>query len=309
MQNFIDPIDFQVLKQDDSLPSPSGVRLNIMRMCRQEDVSLPDLVVQIQADPLLSGRIIKIGNAAGVNKGRPIASINKDILLMIGLQTVRQLALAVSLTAERKQESCAGFDYQRFWARTVAMACAGQALAQYYGEAPPGEMFASGLLANIGQLGLAATKTATYATLLASCSDDKTLTAAEKASFGFNHRELAAAMMQDWEIPLLFCDAVLHHAYPEASGLDSESRILRLAQMLHMASAIAEYCVATDERRLPALQAVLDAGKPLSSEIAHVTALCDRVARDWVEWGAMVKIRVQHLPPAREMMQQLLDHA
>jgi len=309
MQTFIDPIDFDALKQDDSLPSPSGVRLSVMRMCRQEDVSLPDLVIQIQADPLLSGRIIKIGNGANVNKGRPIVAVTKDVLLMIGLQAVRQLALAISLTAERKQEQCAGFNYSRFWARTVAMACAGQALAEYYGEAPPSELFSSGLLANIGQLALAATKPQTYAQLLARGGDMDALEAMEKASFGFNHRELAAAMMQDWEIPYMFCDAVLHHTAPGQSGLHDESRNLRLAQMLHVAAAIADYCVADEEQRLPALQAVLDAGPPLDGELSHLIALCDRVGRDCSEWGAMVNVQAQSLPPTREVLQQLLGRA
>lgn len=309
MQNFIDPIDFDVLKQDDTLPSPSGVRLNIMRMCRQEDVSLPDLVTQIQADPVLAGRIIKIGNGAAVNKGRPIVAVSKDVLLMIGLDAVRQLTLAISLTTERKPESCPGFDYSHFWARTVAMACAGQALAEYYGEAPPTELFASGLLANIGRLGLAASKPATYAGLLATGESGAQLALAEKNTFGYNHLELAAAMMQDWEIPRLFCDAVLHHEAPSQSGLDDESRSLRLAQMLHVAGALADYCVAPEAERLTALQAVLDAGPPVNGEADHVVALCDRVARDWSEWGSMVHISVQSLPPTRELLQQLQDAA
>ena len=311
MPNFIDPTDFEALKQDDALPSPSGVRLNIMRMCRQEDVSLVELVTQIQADPVLGGRIIKIGNGASINKGRPIVAISKDVLLMIGLDAVRQLALAISLTTERRDSSCAGFDYDTFWARTVAMACAAQALAEYYGEAPPTEMFASGLLANIGSLGLAAARPDDYAGVLASVADDdrsaEKLRDAEKAAFGYTHLDLAAAMMQDWSIPRLFCEAVLHHKAPSQSGLDDESRQLRLAQMLHVAGAIADYCVASEDARVPALQALLDAGPPLNGEVDHVVALCDRVGRDWVEWSSMVRISAQALPPTRDVMAQLRD--
>ncbi|WP_034296912.1 HDOD domain-containing protein [Herbaspirillum sp. RV1423] len=309
MSNFIDPTDFEALKQDDALPSPSGVRLNIMRMCRQEEVSLPDLVMQIQADPVLAGRIIKIGNGASVNKGRPIIAISKDVLLMIGLDAVRQLALAISLTAERRDGGCAGFDYGRFWARTVAMACAAQALAEYYGEAPPSEMFASGLLANIGSLGLASARPDAYSKVLAAHVDIRELPAAETAAFGYTHLDLAAAMMQDWDIPRLFCEAVLHHELPSQSSFDGESRQLRLAEMLHVAAAIADYCVASEEARLPALQALLDAGPPLGGEVDHVVAICDRVVRDWAEWGVMVKITVQTLPPTREVMTQLQEQS
>ncbi len=310
MTNFIDPIDFEALKQDDTLPSPSGVRLNIMRMCRQEDVSLPELVTQIQADPVLAGRIVKIGNGASINKGRPIVAVSKDVLLMIGLHAVRQLALAISLTAERRDDNdgdCPGFDYATFWARTVAMACASQALAEYYGDAPPSEMFASGLLANIGRLGLASARPAGYSALLSEDIDPEQFRAAEKTRFGYHHLELAAAMMQDWDIPRLFCEAVLHHEAPEQSGLHDESRQLRLAQMLHVAGAVADYCVAAEQDRLAALQALLDAGLPLAGEVDHVIAICDRTARDWIEWGSMVKIATHAMPPTRDVMQQLLE--
>jgi len=307
MTNFIDPTDFETLKQDDTLPSPSGVRLNIMRMCRQEDVSLPELVTQIQTDPLLAGRIIKIGNGASINKGRPIVAISKDVLLMIGLHAVRQLALAISLTAERRDDGCPGFDYSGFWARTVAMACASQALAEYYGDAPPSEMFASGLLANIGRLGLASARPEAYSALLSDDLDPEQLRTAEKTRFGYHHLDLAAAMMQDWDIPRLFCEAVLHHEAPEQAGLDDESRQLRLAQMLHVAGAVADYCVAAEPNRPAALQALLDAGLPLAGEVDHVIAICDRTARDWVEWGSMIKISTHAMPPTRDVMQQLLE--
>jgi len=309
MSNSIDPIDFEALKQDDTLPSPSGVRLSIMRMCRQEDVSLPDLVTQIQADPVLAGRIVKIGNGASINKGRPIVAVSKDVLLMIGLHAVRQLALAISLTTERRDNVCAGFDYDVFWARTVAMACASQALAEYYGEAPPTEMFASGLLANIGRLGLAAARPDAYAALLGEAPDAEQLRSEEKTRFAYSHLELAAAMMHDWDIPRLFCEAVLHHEAPLQSGYHDESRQLRLAQMLHVAGAIADYCIAPEAGRLAALQALLDAGLPLAGEVDHVIAICDRVGRDWAEWGAMVKITTHSLPPTRDVMTQLQEQA
>jgi HD-like signal output (HDOD) protein len=309
MHTFIDPLVFAELQQEEALPSPSGVRLSIMRMCRQEDVSLPDLVTQILADPILAGRIIKIANGATINKGRPLVAVSKDVLLMIGLQAVRQLALAISLTTERQQELCAGFNYQNFWSRSVAMACAGQALAEYYGEAPPAEMFASGLLANIGRLGLAASKPEQYAAVLATLEQPSALAMAEKLQFGFNHLELAAAMMQDWQIPRLFCDAIIYHEAPLQSGLDDESRTLRLSQMLHVAGMIADYCVASEEQRGAVLQTVIDAGQPVNGEPEHVVALCDRVGRDWSEWGALVNIPVQSLPPTRDVLLQMQNAA
>ncbi len=173
--------------------------------------------------------------------------------------------------------------------------------------------FASGLLANIGSLGLAAARPDDYAGVLSSVANDdrggEKLRDAEKAAFGYTHLDLAAAMMQDWSIPRLFCEAVLHHKAPSQSGLDEESRHLRLAQMLHVAGIIADYCVAPEGARVQALQALLDAGAPLNGEVDHVIALCDRVGRDWMEWSSMVNISAQALPPTRDVLAQLREQS
>jgi hypothetical protein len=67
--------------------------------------------------------------------------------------------------------------------------------------------------------------------------------------------------------------------------------------------------VASESARVPALQALLDAGPPLNGEVDHVVALCDRVGRDWVEWSSMVRISAQALPPTRDVMAQLREES
>ncbi|MFX6230790.1 HDOD domain-containing protein, partial [Acinetobacter baumannii] len=79
------------------------VRLKIMQMCQQEDIALPDLVAQVQGDPVLAGRLIQIANIPNINKGRMVAAVNVELLLMVGLHAVRQMALAISLTESARR--------------------------------------------------------------------------------------------------------------------------------------------------------------------------------------------------------------
>ncbi len=296
MSCYVEHQIFQELQDSEVLPAPSGVRLKIMQMCQQEDIALSDLVAQVQGDPILAGRLIQIANIPNINKGRMVAAVNIDLLLMVGLHAVRQMALAISLTESARRGDCQEFDYQRFWSRSTAMACAGQALGELLQVAPPAEMFTVALLADIGRLGLASARPRRYGELLRSGVQGAALRAQEKEVFGFHHLELAAAMMQDWLFPRLFCEAVLHHGAPEQSGLDEADRQRRLIRVLELAACVADLCVASEAERTALLPRLLRLGGPVELPIATLAAICSHVSQDWSQWGALLKVPARVLP-------------
>jgi HD-like signal output (HDOD) protein len=112
------------------------VALTVMQLCQRDNVSLPDLAHTIQADPVLAGRIIKIANTANPNKSRPIASVTTDTLILIGIHAVRQVVLGFSLLTSYQQGACKAFNYTRYWARSVGMASAAQAIGAAIRIAP-----------------------------------------------------------------------------------------------------------------------------------------------------------------------------
>jgi HD-like signal output (HDOD) protein len=296
MSTYIEDKTFRELQDSEVLPAPSGVRLNIMQMCQQEDISLPELVSQVQGDPVLAGRLIQIANIPNINKGRMVAAVNVELLLMVGLHAVRQMALAISLTESARRGDCKEFDYDAFWARSTAMACAGQALAEMLQQAPPAEMFTNGLLAGIGRLGLASARPKRYGELLADRPTAEVLLEREQTAFGFNHLTLAAAMMEDWHFPRLFCNAVLFHERPSASGVEEGDRQQQLVRMLELAGALADVCVANAAARPALLSRLLTLAAAFDLPLSSVEYLCGRVSWDWSDWGALLHIPTQVLP-------------
>jgi two-component system cell cycle response regulator len=103
------------------LPSPKGVALAILDTCRRDEASLDEVARVAQADPALSGRLIRQANRAA-RGGRPVASV-PEAIQHIGLGTVRQLALGFSLVDNYSSGTCRGFDYSRFWSHSLLMAC------------------------------------------------------------------------------------------------------------------------------------------------------------------------------------------
>ena len=112
----------------------------------------------------------------------------------------------------------------------------------------------------------------------------------EREVFGFDHLTLAAAMMEDWHFPRLFCEAVLHHCEPEASGRDEDDRQQRLSRLLEMAGCIADVCIADDARRAALLPGLLALGERFEPPLSSLEYVCGRVSWDWSEWGGLLKI-------------------
>lgn len=291
-------IDFNEVKASNALPSPKGLGLKIIQMCQEEQVSLRELSKLISADPVLSGRIIKIANAVNRNKQRQIGSITNDVLILVGVHAVRQVVLGISLVTLYKNGECENFDYVQFWSHSVAMACASQIVTARLNIAPVAEMFTSGLLTNIGRLGLASARPKAYSALLATHRNKPQvqLLAAENELFGFSHIGLSVAMMNDWNIPRLFTDGVFYHLNPEASPFPVGSRYQKIVQVLQMAASFADICIASDDRRAALIDDLLELGAALGIDGTAMAEIGARASAEWVEWGHVLNVPARALP-------------
>lgn len=284
--NMSDNIDFKEIKETRTLPSPTGIALNVMRMCRSENVSLSDLATQIQADPVLAGRLIQLANLCKKPKMRPVVSVSKEVLILIGIQAVRQIALGVSLISSYQTGACRMFDYNRFWSRSLAMACVAQAIGERQPVAPAAELFTCGLLASIGRLGLAAVRPHAYGDLLerhAGAPVDEFMQL-ERNRFGYDRVQLSVAMMEDWKIPDLFVDAVRFYQSPSLSGWDEGSRRQRLARLLNLAAFIADIDIATDDRKQLAMPSLLEKSTAVGLNVEEVTEVMNDASKEWLGW-------------------------
>ncbi len=290
MLTFIEPTLFDKLRSAQALPSPGGVRLSIMQLCVQDNPDMAELIHLVQADPALSGRIIRIVNVLNAQRVRPIASVSMDSLLLVGLQAVRQLALALALAEAQAPAACANFSLPGFWAHSFAMACSAQAITSHTRVAPLGEMFTTGLLANIGKLTLASAQPTGYSALLTRALDAPAQSVMEQSLFGFNHLNIAAALMQDWKIPDLFCDAVLHYETPIATQAVATTRQDEIMWTLHLAQAMAELGCGPAQQAPTALTRVGMALAQLQLAPHDLLVLYQQAGQDWQEWTQTMRI-------------------
>ena len=298
----IDVSKFEQLRATGELPSPKGAALTIVRLTQKEDVPLNDLAKAIGADPAFAGRLIKAANSAQAAGRRPVASI-PDALSVLGIATVRTLALGFSLLSNYSKGKCQGFDYDRFWSHSLVCGLAFQVLMQRTRAAVADEAFCVGLLARVGSLALATIFPDDYARLL---NDSKgkevdALTSAEERAFALTHCQLTAAMLEDWGIPKVFTEPVMYHELPEQSRFEEGTRPYHLTMALALAEHVADICLAQESEWRSMMPQLFMLGSRLSVDAEAMMAICDKVAKEWQEWGALLKVSTKEMPPFAEM--------
>ncbi len=295
----LDPDQFIELKASGNLPSPEGSALKVLELCQRDNVTLPELIHAMQIDPAMVGRILKLANSASFGRPRPAAALTPDVLMSIGIQSVRQMILAFSLVSANRQGQCPGFDYEVFWSRSAATGVATQLLGAATRVAPPAELFTVGLLANVGRLALAALYPLRYGELLAEAGSQRaaSLTGLEAHAFGHTHLEVASAMMIDWGLPRLFTDAVLYHEKPDLAAFDEDSRRGRLVNCLHLGSAMADLCFQPLAERAAEFAKLRPLADKLGIADGDLARLGDQMLREWAEWSALLEIEVREVAP------------
>ena len=293
---------FETLKATGLLPSPKGPALTLVELTRKENISTTLLARPIQADPVLMARLLKLANTCRSPGARPVLAI-RDAIGILGLNTVRGLALADSLMADRQLLVCHAFDYPDFWSRSLARAVAMQALTTLSHLMPSDEAFTLGLLSRVGELGMASLFPDDYARLLKQkASTEAERLDRERETFEFDHADLTAALLNDWGFPQSLIDPVEFHERPHAASFTPGSRTEGLLLTLMLAAKIADICLAAKDRRRALMANLYLMGGKLSIDADALVALCDRIAFDWVEWSRLLDVPSQGLPPFAELL-------
>ena len=298
---FVAPDRYAALKATGKLLSPKGVALAIIHLLQRDDYRVADLVQLVQSDPAIAGRVLYFANAAVFGRSRPIISL-RGAIIALGTFRLRDLVIGLSVMNEHRQGRCTAFDYEGFWAHSLATGIACQQLAGF-AQIASEELFTIGLLSRIGELALASIFPHDYSELLIAARESKLdLIPTEQQRFGMDHLDLAASLLAEWGLPEVLIQAAYHHANPDDAGFVAGSRVQTLTYCLAFASALARLCMVDQESRWSLLPALLARAARLGIESDELNALVDGMVRHWREWGATLHLRTQDLPPFAEIL-------
>jgi diguanylate cyclase (GGDEF)-like protein len=232
------PSILEKVQQAENLPTLPTVAVEVLRLTRTEYVTVSDLAEVVQNDPALTAKILKVVNSSLFGMPRKISSV-QQAMVVLGMRTVKVMALSFSLVDTMGKKQPGEFDYQGYWRRSLTTAVAARLLAEKSQSKLRDEAFVAGLLADIGMLAALRCAPGEYRGVLQACAaKGPAPQVVEQQLLGFTHAAISARLLQTWRLPDLLSKAVgAHHG----EGIDELSGDhLAMARILRSAAAIAD---------------------------------------------------------------------
>ena len=226
----------QVAAKVKDLISLPEVALRVNEMTNDPDVTADQIGKVISQDPALVTRLLTIANSAYYGLSREVEDINRAIAIL-GIKKIRDLVL--STTARDTFDGIPNdiITMHDFWRHSLYCGLLAQILAKKSSIIKSDSMFIAGLLHDIGQLVMFnqfPDETKQTLILLAEGTAGMEITDAEDKVFGFNHSELGAELIKNWNLPDIIQAAIaFHHKPKETEAYQAE------VALIHIANAVA----------------------------------------------------------------------
>lgn len=216
-----------LFKQPQALPAVPKIVHELIDSFNNDDISIDVIVNKIAADPVLSARLLRLGNSAYYHVSRSIGTVN-DAVAMLGFVTVRTLVISSGLTGGYK--SMPGMDLNKFWRYSMQTA----AVARWVAKAAHQNVdlaFTVGLMHGIGQLVMHAgmPEQMLHLDKLATPLDPRRIDM-ERTSFGYSFANVGAELARQWKFPPAFSEAIANFPDPMAHApFDAVAGVLHLS--------------------------------------------------------------------------------
>lgn len=177
---------------------------DVQRITQNESASASTLAHAILQDAAMTARILKLANSVYFNAGLPQVSTISRAIVVLGFDSVRDLAISVALI-DRLLTGGVRQRVQGEMARSFHAAVQARAAAEKRGDTAAEEVFIATLLLHLGDMAFwcfgAEQATALDAALRQPGVDAPHM---EQAMLGFNLKQLSAGLAREWRLsPLL----------------------------------------------------------------------------------------------------------
>lgn len=201
------------LSSVDDLPTLPDLFLNIQQVLHTPESTLQDLTLAIERDQIITAAIVKTANSSYYNPlGKPASSLSFAISRLGRVET-SNIALSMSLLYGFSLPTGIA-NMRRFWAHAFAV---GQICRKILVQLPeqsssnPDELFLSGLLHDIGRAILGIRIDPHYFEQTFTNLNGQELCLNEQQTYGINHAEVGAIVLQQWGFSAEFCQLIQQH--------------------------------------------------------------------------------------------------
>lgn len=199
------------------LPSLPATAVEVIELCRRQDINIQHIAKTISNDPALTGKILKTVNSSFYGLSQSVSTMS-HALVMLGLNSVKTLALGFSLIDSFRDQCGREIKMVGYWQRCLYSAVSARAVAQQANRVETEEAFLGGLLKDLGMMAMLQTIPERYGALIRENADDPmNFWRAERETFGMDHAEIGAALGEQWNLPQVLLTPIRCHEQPETA--------------------------------------------------------------------------------------------
>ncbi len=217
-----------ILSQMESLLALPELAARLLELTAGDTASASDVVELIESDEGLSARIAS--TVSRQDMGATAGTVDRAVALL-GSDAVRSLVLSIQVfeTFSRRAESAPSrLDRVGFWKHSLGVACVARLLAEAKATQAgsvsaaalnPEEVFACGLLHDLGKVALDACFPKSYDRVVAKVEASRGCIAdVEREVFGLDHTVAGQRLAAHWKLPAMIRESIwLHHQTPAST--------------------------------------------------------------------------------------------
>jgi putative nucleotidyltransferase with HDIG domain len=215
----------------ESLPPAPKLLPKLLAALSDLDGEIAPVVEIITFDPALTAKVLQVCNSAYYSFSMRVGSVADAVnrLGFHGVYTIVAMASSEDFLKSRRP----GTDANAMWRHLVTSAFAAEFLAKRVG-ADSNQLFTAGLLHDIGKVPLADVLKGDYEALVTEAGlFGRPLAELETASFGLNHAEVGARLLEAWAFTPEFVQTVrFHHDSAAAGAVAQHAACVELADLL-----------------------------------------------------------------------------
>ncbi|MBN4078736.1 HDOD domain-containing protein [Gammaproteobacteria bacterium AH-315-C21] len=195
--------------------------------------SVNDISKIIRNDPGLTTRLLKLVNSPFYGFPSQISTVARAIAI-IGMQELRDLVLATSVTRMFTGIPSDLVNMSQFWRQSIYCGLVSRAIASHCNNQNRERLFVAGMLHKIGALVIYKKIPELSREAISRVQfNGEILYQAENDVIGFNYADVSGELIRQWKLPKNLETAIEHHLFPSDSLDDSgDTAIIHLANLI-----------------------------------------------------------------------------
>jgi putative nucleotidyltransferase with HDIG domain len=220
-----------------NLPTPSVVFTEVTKMISDPNIATGDIARVISNDPALSAKVLKLTNSSFYGIPRTITNV-KQAIVILGLEVVKSLVLSASVfDMFSKKYDLDNIFFEHFWKHSLSVAFMSRIISRLHKSSLDidSEMtFSEGLLHDIGKLIIISQfpKERGAINSIVIQEPDKSQSQAEEQILGFSHADIGGYLCSKWNLPDIFCEAIMNHHDAACVSSDPNTALVHLSNYL-----------------------------------------------------------------------------